>query len=493
MRYELLECGIDVDKDYIVDSLENVVQAQKAQDYILLSNILESVFLPIVKSVQEAIIISETEINDLILNNNHNQYNSKEYTVEPSSEGCATVFGYDYEGNKVYLHSNIYPTRNALSLSNNWYKSDKYNYIVFGLGLGYDILELINISPAITVQVYDISEDIVKLAGSYGVLDELTQSGQVSVIVDPDFTKISSAELNDENTEFVIHYPSLRLVKSSFMREWLENYFLYSSAVRNQELLMLRSFNNNTALNCESVDMLLDKIKGKDAYVIAAGPSLDKNINCLKGVSDKGVIISTGTVLRKLLDNGMEPDYVVIIDAKPATYMQIQGIENCGVPLIFLSTAYYRTVSSYSGKKYIACQEGYEKAELLAGKKCWNTYSTGGSVTTLCIDLVLKAHCSRLICVGLDLALTQGLDHASGTAEVKKVADDGEFYRLVEAVGGGYVNTTKGLDGFRKWIEKRIRQEISLGTDIEFIDATEGGALIKGMKLMKLSECVGKF
>lgn len=39
---------------------------------------------------------------------------------------------------------------------------------------------------------------------------------------------------------------------------------------------------------------------------------------------------------------------------------------------------------------------------------------------------------------------------------------------------------------FRLWIEKRIEGI----KDIEIIDATEGGALIKGMKIMALSECV---
>jgi hypothetical protein len=42
------------------------------------------------------------------------------------------------------------------------------------------------------------------------------------------------------------------------------------------------------------------------------------------------------------------------------------------------------------------------------------------------------------------------------------------------------------LDIYRKWIEKRIK-----GIDnIEFIDATEGGALIEGMRVCKLVDVI---
>ena len=39
---------------------------------------------------------------------------------------------------------------------------------------------------------------------------------------------------------------------------------------------------------------------------------------------------------------------------------------------------------------------------------------------------------------------------------------------------------------YRKWIENRIENV----TEIEFIDATEGGAKVKGMQIKKLSECL---
>lgn len=43
-----------------------------------------------------------------------------------------------------YFHSNVIPSKEALLLAAKWYRNDKFHYIVYGLGLGYHVIELIN-------------------------------------------------------------------------------------------------------------------------------------------------------------------------------------------------------------------------------------------------------------------------------------------------------------------------------------------------------------
>lgn len=484
---ELRELGSVVDIKNLIIMLQNIQTCQNEKDYILLTDILESALLPFLTSIQESIALAYEDYSKLLLNNGEKEVKLQYFQVEPTSQGIATLCKIDKDDRKIYFHSNVIPSKEALLLATKWYRNDRFHYIVYGLGLGYHVIELINISDSIMVDVYESSSEVIELARSYGVLSELEKSAQFILHYDPDFQKIAACDMDGEYTKFVAHYPSVRIITDARKREWFENYFTNYNAVSNQELTMLRSFVENQKIDAKSVDEILPSLKDKDVYVIAAGPSLDKNMNQLKNVSDNGVIISTGTVLKKLLANDIVPDYVVIIDANSPTLKQIEGIENCDVPLIFLSTAYYGTVAAYNADRYIACQHGYDKAQELAKKNGYRLYNTGGSVTTLCIDIALQAHCKRLICVGLDLAFTGGYDHASDTAQAKAVDDNAVIYRRVASVDGGYVNTSKGLDVFRLWIEKRIKDV----NDIEIIDATEGGALIKGMKIMPLSECVG--
>ena len=57
--------------------------------------------------------------------------------------------------------------------------------------------------------------------------------------------------------------------------------------------------------------------------------------------------------------------------------------------------------------------------------------------------------------------------------------------RKVESVLGGMVYTSKTLDIYRRWIERRIENV----NDIEFINAS-GGARISGMKEKSLKQII---
>lgn len=87
----------------------------------------------------------------------------------------------------------------------------------------------------------------------------------------------------------------------------------------------------------------------------------------------------------------------------------------------------------------------------------------------------LRLGCSTIICVGLDLDFINKQSHASGTGDdaITEVGNQ----REVENIDGTIIYTSKTLDSFRHWIERRIRKE----TGITFIN-TSKGANIQGMK-----------
>ena len=56
------------------------------------------------------------------------------------------------------------------------------------------------------------------------------------------------------------------------------------------------------------------------AFVIASGPSIDNNLDFLRANADRALIVSCGTSLRILLNNGIRPDFHMEMENIPAVY-----------------------------------------------------------------------------------------------------------------------------------------------------------------------------
>ena len=132
----------------------------------------------------------------------------------------------------------------------------------------------------------------------------------------------------------------------------------------------------------------------------------------------------------------------------------------------------------------MVCQEGYAPAEELAKENGFHLYQSGGSVSTIAMDVAIRLGAARVICLGLDLAYTNDATHASGTMDYTSCAASDEY--KVKAFDGGTVNSSNLFIVYREWIEQRIQRE----KECRFINATEGGAYIEGMQHMSLKEAM---
>lgn len=495
-----------VDINFIKSIISGLLQAQEDKDYILLADLYEMQLIPFFLKLQENIVSNEDiAFNENLYNKNINSITNIDsnlgkqllelksplelldngYCVEYTSCGLMTLALYDYNNRKYYLHSNGQVQHEAAELAREWFDDEHTDYIIYGLGFGYHISELLELDDKITIWVYESDINVIRLACAFTNVFKLLSDGRVKIIYDPFYEKLISVSIDlKADKKFLIYYPSLRNIGDSGVREWLEDYFISYSSIKNQ----LHNLNSNFKYNIKqydySVDALREEFQGKDLYIIAAGPSLDKNYLELKNISRNGIILATGTVCKKLLNAGIKPDYIIIIDANKPVLEQVRDIREERIPLLHLSTVYSKVLENYQGKKFIICQKGFQKAEEYAIKKGYNLFQTGGSVSTTALDLGIQFGCKRIIFLGLDLAYTNNQDHASGTSNFNTVRDID--LRQVEDIYGNMIGTSKNLDIYRKWIERRIKDV----KNIEIIDASEGGAKIKGMKIINLSKCI---
>lgn len=255
---------------------------------------------------------------------------------------------------------------------------------------------------------------------------------------------------------------------------------------------LLNTLRNLSTIAAESdVAALCDTMRGVPAVVVAAGPSLDRQMAALRGVESRAVVIAVDTALRPLLDAGIQPHLVVTIDPSDINSRHLQRLPDTSKTWLvaegsmppetfppFCSRTFVFTVSAHQPWPWYAAL-GLQRGAL----KAW------GSVLTSAVDLALRLGCQPILFAGADLAYTGGRPYCRGTtferlwagmtARGTTLAD--VWRSLVDArspveaadIYGDPTQTTGNLVAFRSWI---VECTSSL-RDRRFINTTPGGTL----------------
>ena len=236
------------------------------------------------------------------------------------------------------------------------------------------------------------------------------------------------------------------------------------------------------------------------SIVVAAGPSLEKNIDELHKAKGKACIIACDTALKPLLSRGIVPDFFLVVDPRKPLKLfdrpeikHIPVITGLGVPAEVLKEhvgkkiIYFDTDMQIEILEHAVGKAQYQKG--LDDDKQMAGLSTGGSVATSAFSFGRILGSDTIILVGQDLAMTGNKSHADGTFEEKMETIDttGSDYVMVENIHGEMVPTLTNLKYYLEWYEQAIE---GLPEGVRVIDATEGGALIHGSELMTLREAI---
>jgi hypothetical protein len=222
------------------------------------------------------------------------------------------------------------------------------------------------------------------------------------------------------------------------------------------------------------------------AIIVAAGPSLDKNIMELKRAKGKSVIFAVDSAVKYMLAHDIIPDFIVTLDPKKA-------LKHLRDPRCRDITMFSRIDSrpenlDMNNKNIIFYNlEGYiKKLYTKLGKKTGSLHS-GGSVATGAFSICETLGFSRIILVGQDLAYLGDSTHAGGLKV--DVSNAGSTIEIVEDIYGNPIKTRYDWYVYILWFEDAV----DLFEGEEVIDATEGGAKIKGTTILTLREAIDKY
>ncbi len=431
-----------------------------------------------------------------------------EVITEMSWDG-KKIFRIKKEERMLYLEGK----RNAASAVEMWLErlGEIHNYapvFLFGIGNG-DYLRAVveNTKENVNVVIYEPSINIFRRLLEEIDLSDVIENRPIAFIIEgineSEFRPVMNKVLATQNMGFLkeeIH-PNYR---EFYAEKILENVKIldekitairlsYNAGKRFQKNIAQNVF-SNTRYVCEGYHTKqLAAMLPPDgtAILVAAGPSLNKNIEELKRAKNKAFILAVDTVLKPLLNHGIIPDAFVTIDPdKPLELFEIEGTEN--IPVIAPATAQYALMNRQKEKR-IFYYDGYKMPAYiyeLNGKEMPSA-SSGGSVACSGFSVLYRMGFKTIILVGQDLAYTDNKSHVDGSFQEKMPEQDTSGMIMVKGNYQDEVPTELILKTYLDWFDMYI-EGIKNYRDVRIVNATEGGAYIKGTELATLHDIINE-
>lgn len=433
-------------------------------------------------------------------------------------ENLITISGHptfrvnDSNNNPILAHSIYDPFKEANIQAEKLSYDENSLIFVFGLGMGYHLFEIQKrIKGNSQVIVIEKEHSIIKNAMDNADLLRLFNDSRFTFIFNTDDDKLIT-QIN-----FLLGISGYLLVSSKlqFSRLWIFEK-MYPGLYTKLAKIILDLISNawhglgndvydtciglvqnfaNLDVGISNVNLydLREMYKDKPAIIVSAGPSLDKNIRLLKDCYDKCFIIAEDVTLKILLSHGIKPQVVTAIERIDVyeEYFKDKEIPKdvpLAVPLLIQPQVFEKCKDN---KKIVVLRQNdsvNEWVNEILGEKLM--YNIGSSVAHIATAIALGVGTNPIVYIGQDLAFgSSGKSHSADVVGITREDINNGFEGrddivYVEDYNGKPIPSTVLWRNFMSWFVQQIPQYPS----VKFIDATEGGAYVRGTEIRTLQQ-----
>lgn len=408
--------------------------------------------------------------------------------------------------NKVYQLDSLYSEKLILD---KWYgQFDNQNYrsryLLFGLGNGMYVRKLIqNIGSEAIILIVEPSPVIFTKVMEEFDISDILQNEQVHLLVEG----ISEERFRDYLSDYLEHEDLNGSILRSYLnypqifpeeyKEFEETIRFHSNRLDANQLLMQRmgaAYFDNTMANYpyiieakSIIDLNLKLPKDIPAILVSAGPSLDKNVEELKKAKNRSFILAVDAAAKALIKHDILPDAIITIDAlKLYKHFEDERVQR--IPLIANPHCSRGIMCAHKGDKYFVQDKNTHIKSIFNNfNKMVVDVEGGGSVATDGYALLERLQFKTIILLGQDLAYTDNRTHSAATVRGEMGMNIFDTDTLkVEDIHGNMITTSYEFKIYQDWFEEEIR----VNPEYKVIDATEGGARIKGTIVKTLADAI---
>lgn len=429
------------------------------------------------------------------------------------SENCAVIknlsnediVGYIKDGKEIYLNSRY----NAEYETELWVndKVDEVNrpYFIYGFSNGMAVNKFKQkVSDKSVMIVYEPSFDIFySVISSIDLTDIFEQSRIILYVkgINDNYLKSS--------LEYIVGFESIQKARYITLRQYdllfNEEYERYIDMLRqavdiivadavyfsqnSKKIQKVIAKNMSEFRNFRTVNQYIDKFEDNSiAILVGAGPSLSKNVELLKQAKGKAFILATDSAVKKMAKYNIKPDAFMSIDTDKIGIEYNEILIN--TPLVMDINAKpelverNKSVKIISSKNALLISQIYQKMDIPL-----DSAESGGSVSCSAFSVLKLWGFKKIVLIGQDFAYTGGMIHAEGIFDVNNAQGRKKEVCYVEDNNGNLIETGFDYEVYLRWFENAIAK----WKDGEVINATEGGARVKGATVMTLQQVIDRY
>lgn len=452
--------------------------------------------------------------------------------MEPSRAGPPTALVDLPDGRRHYLHSRYDPSAEADQFCRTQTDGDSQALVAVlcGLGLGHHVAPLLaQLGGDGVVIVVEPDLMTIKSALSCHDFSSIIAGRRLVFLTSDDKAELHArldphAAIMMLGTRFVAP-PAMRVLNVEFqqrVRSLLTEYAAYSKMSLVTLLANARITCANIANNLPfyvatpPIDGLRGRFAGRPAVVVAAGPSLGRNVDQLRAARDRVVIIAVQTTLKPLLARGITPDFVTSLDFSDLSRRFFENVAADGVFLVAEPKASWQVIDAFLGGPPGIRGRPARRLSLLDNvfaRRCLGDelaarggLRAGSTVAHLAFYLAEYLGCDPIILLGQDLGFTGGVYYTPGvtihdawrpelgrfaTLEMKeweRIARMRPILRRATDVFGRPIYTDEQMSTYLQQFERDFA-----ACAARVIDATEGGVRKSSTTVMPLADALHQF
>lgn len=402
---------------------------------------------------------------------------------------------------KCYLHS-VYSVGREIEEMFRYADKNVRVLIVFGMGLCYCVEHIrknfLNLERLIVIEPnLDLFKNVLSIVDLAEVYKGIQVSFAINKTSDGAYAFITSSIKDGFDIDVAVVYNvSYRTIFKDYYEKVHANIITY---IRNSLVnLGTKEFfkyqwNINIVRNLKHTQYLLNefqfKYRGKSAVIVSAGPSLNKNIELLKGIYGKAMIVPVGTSINILHNKGIKPDLRFAFDGSNAENAVFKDIDTSICPLVYTDKLYFEILDNYKGPKIKMIGDLDIFSKYIHDNAGLTQFPVRGgfSIANLAAYALITMGFQKIVFIGQDLCYTEGKLFADGVANNDETVNlnNSSIFKTND-IFGNEVYTDKQFWGMKQYFETLIHEN----PDVKFINATEGGLNIIGAENSTLEKVI---